>query len=191
MRYLSISCQRDPKNIFYHQRDVENYTGKVLIFLLFDKYEYTHGTLRSVILVSILILPFMQLFLCSSRFDWHNQSSFLENNFSEELASYGLLTQVFSDESKKAAFTGMALRILLSRNYGGKSLVSIKCHNLHSFKEGVIPLCNSIFKTRRISHLHGSAPFTVPLHSLFQSSKTDISDLSVQKCSWWSFLNMV
>ena len=57
----------------------------------------------------------------------------------------------------------MALRKLERRNYGGKSPVSIKYQNLHSFKEGVILLCQSILETRRISHLHGSALFTIPL----------------------------
>ena len=60
----------------------------------------------------------------------------------------------------------MALRILVRRNYGGKFLVSIKCHNLYSFKEGMILLCQSIFETRRITHLHVSALFTIPLRAL-------------------------
>ena len=49
------------------------------------------------------------------------------------------------------------------RNYGGKSPVSIKYENLYSFKKGVILLCQSILETRRISHLHGSVLFAVPL----------------------------
>ena len=57
----------------------------------------------------------------------------------------------------------MALRKLVRNSYGGKSPVSIKYENLHSFKEGVILLCQSILETRRISHLHGSALFTIPL----------------------------
>ena len=32
----------DPKNIFYYQRDAENYTDQVLNFLLFDRQEYIH-----------------------------------------------------------------------------------------------------------------------------------------------------
>ena len=59
----------------------------------------------------------------------------------------------------------MALRKLERRNYGRKSPVSIKYQNLHSFKEGMILLCQSILETRRISHLHGSALFTIPLKS--------------------------
>ena len=35
--------QRDPKNILYYQRNVENLTDQVLDFLLFDKDEYTDG----------------------------------------------------------------------------------------------------------------------------------------------------
>ena len=34
--------ETDPKNIFYYQRDVENYTDQVLNFLLFDRHEYIH-----------------------------------------------------------------------------------------------------------------------------------------------------
>ena len=58
--------------------------------------------------------------------------------------------------------------ILVKRNYGGKLLVSSKCHNLHSFKEGMIFLCQSIFEARQISHVHGSALFTIPLNALYQ-----------------------
>ena len=57
----------------------------------------------------------------------------------------------------------MALRKLVRGNYGGKSPVSIKYKNLHSFKEGVILLCQSTLETRRISHLHDSDLFTIPL----------------------------
>ena len=46
--------------------------------------------------------------------------------------------------------------------------MSSKCHNLHSFKEGMIFLCQSIFEARQISHLHGSALFTIPLNALYQ-----------------------
>ena len=52
---------------------------------------------------------------------------------------------------------------LVRRNYGGKLQVSIKYQNLHSFKEGMIHICQKILVTRQISHLHGSAPFTIPL----------------------------
>ena len=56
----------------------------------------------------------------------------------------------------------MALRKLKRRNYGGKSTVSIKYQNLHTFKEGLILLCQSILETS-ITHLHGSSHFTIPL----------------------------
>ena len=56
----------------------------------------------------------------------------------------------------------MALCKLERRNYGGKSPVSIKYQNLHTFKDGLIPLCQSILETR-ITHLHDSAHFTIPL----------------------------
>ena len=57
----------------------------------------------------------------------------------------------------------MALRKLGRRNYGGKSPVSIKYQNVHIFKEELILSCQSILETRRITHLHGSAHFTIPL----------------------------
>ena len=56
----------------------------------------------------------------------------------------------------------MTLRKLKRRNYGGKSRLSIKYQNLHTFKEGLILLCQSILETKRITHLHGSAHFTIP-----------------------------
>ena len=59
----------------------------------------------------------------------------------------------------------MALRILERRNYGGKWSLSNKYQNLHSFKEGLILSCQSILETRKITHLHGSAHFTIPLRS--------------------------
>ena len=59
----------------------------------------------------------------------------------------------------------MALCKLERINYGGKWLVSIEYQNLHSFKKGLILLCQSIFETRRITHLHGSAYFTIPLNA--------------------------
>ena len=59
----------------------------------------------------------------------------------------------------------MALRKLVRRSYDGKLPVSIKYQNLHTFKEGLILLCQSILETRRITHLHGSAHFTTPLNT--------------------------
>ena len=45
----------------------------------------------------------------------------------------------------------MVLRKLERRNHGRKSPVSIKYQNLRSFEEGLILLCQSILKTRRIT----------------------------------------
>ena len=39
---FDFALERDPKNIFYYQRDVENYTDQVLDFLLFGRHEYIH-----------------------------------------------------------------------------------------------------------------------------------------------------
>ena len=58
----------------------------------------------------------------------------------------------------------MALRELERRNYSGKSPVSIKYQNLHSFKKGLLFLCQIILETRIITHLHGSAHFTISLN---------------------------
>ena len=55
-KLIDLALDRDPKNIFFYQRDVENYTDQVLNFLLFDRQICTRGTLRSAILVSILML---------------------------------------------------------------------------------------------------------------------------------------
>ena len=66
----------------------------------------------------------------------------------------------------------MALRKLVRRNYGRKLPVSIKYQNRHSFKEGVILLCQSIIETRRISHLHGSAPIAIPLSIIHEMQKS-------------------
>ena len=56
----------------------------------------------------------------------------------------------------------MALRKLERRNDGRKwpARSNIK---ISSFKEGLILLCQSILKTRWITHLHGSAHFTISL----------------------------
>ena len=42
--------------------------------------------------------------------------------------------------------------------------MSIKHQNLHTFKEGLILLCQNILEMRKITHLHGSAHFTIPLN---------------------------
>ena len=39
---FDFALERDPKNIFYYQRDIENYTDQVLSFLLFDRHEHIH-----------------------------------------------------------------------------------------------------------------------------------------------------
>ena len=68
----------------------------------------------------------------------------------------------------------MVLGKLVRRNCGRKLPVSIKYQNVHSFKEGIIFLCQSILEMRRISHLHGSALFTIPYnpYNSLQSLKT-------------------
>ena len=39
---FDFALKRDPKNIFYCQCDVDNYTDQVLTFLFFDRHEYIH-----------------------------------------------------------------------------------------------------------------------------------------------------
>ena len=54
---FDFALDRDPKNIFYYHRDVENYTDQVLIFFyLIDMNIFTQRIFRSVVLVSILML---------------------------------------------------------------------------------------------------------------------------------------
>ena len=57
----------------------------------------------------------------------------------------------------------MALRKLERRTYDEMLPVSIKYKILHTFKEGLILLCQSILEKRRITNLHGSVHFTIPL----------------------------
>ena len=57
----------------------------------------------------------------------------------------------------------MAQRKLKRRNYGREWPVSIKYQNLHSFKEGLILLSQSIVELRGITYLHGFAHFAIPL----------------------------
>ena len=83
----------------------------------------------------------------------------------------------------------MALRKLERRNYGGKSPVIVKYQNLHSFKEGLILLCQSILEMRRITHLHASEHFTIPLSKF--SSNLQISLLvKINKVlrPWYSYI---
>ena len=72
----------------------------------------------------------------------------------------------------------MALRKLERRNYGRKWPVSIKYQNLHPFKEGLILLCQSILETR-ITHLHGSAHFTIPLRRIYNQDEKYLLSVSL------------
>ena len=75
----------------------------------------------------------------------------------------------------------MAQHKLVRSNYGGKSPVSPKYENLHSVKEGVILICQSILEIRRMSHLHGSPLFTIP-------SETDEENLCTFKIKFYRCL---
>ena len=40
IKHVRFALERNPRNIFYYQRDVKNYMDQVLSFLLFDRHEY-------------------------------------------------------------------------------------------------------------------------------------------------------
>lgn len=68
----------------------------------------------------------------------------------------------------------MPLHTLVRGTYGRRRRLNIKYYNLDSFKE-VILLCQSLFKTRRLSNWCSIAQFTVPL-TLMCPTKTRKSD---------------
>ena len=136
--------ERDPKNIFFYQRDVENYMDQTRFSVLYYMIDINIYTQNLSVCNSGQYI--YMLWVCSLRADWQNQFLFSENSFSEELASYWLLTLFCTFFSMRIrSLHWNALRKLIRRNYGRKSPVSIKYQNLTSFKKGVIPLCQSIF----------------------------------------------
>ena len=84
----------------------------------------------------------------------------------------------------------MALRKLERRNYGGKWPMSIKYQNLLSFKERLILLCQSILETRRITHLHGSARFTISLNSLILDFVAFFSKMVLNRQNFKVFVSL-
>ena len=85
----------------------------------------------------------------------------------------------------------MALRKLERINYRGKWPVSMKYQNLHSFKEGLILLCQSILETRRITHLRGSPHFTIALmkQAVKKKAKTKRNSRQKQKAKRNKLIN--
>ena len=69
------------------------------------------------------------------------------------------MSQVFSDVNQQPSLEWCYV------NLKGEIMVSIKYRNLHYFKEVLILLCQSVFETRKITHLHGLADFTIPLNA--------------------------
>ena len=157
---LQFCVRERSKNIFCYQRDVESCMDQVLDFLLFNRHEYIHTDSSSLILVSVFML---QVYVTFSLFFniWLTELILIFRETCFLLASNTLRRKFF--QIKKAAFTEMVLHRLVRRNYGGKLLVGNRYLNLHFFKEGMIHLCQSMLETRRISYLHGSALFTIPL----------------------------
>ena len=83
----------------------------------------------------------------SSKLDWGSYIISIAKTASKKI---GVLIR-----SMKFLFPEIALYLyemvrhkLVRRNYGGKRPVSIKYQNLHSFKEGMILLCQSILEKR-------------------------------------------
>ena len=82
----------------------------------------------------------------------------------------------------------MALRKLVRSSYGRKSPVSIKYENLHSFKEGVILLCQSILEARRISYLPGSAHFIISLRTSIRQNQINKTLRESFEAVWQIFI---
>ena len=122
-----LERERDPKNIFYYQRDVELYRSRP--YFLFDIHEYTHGIFQSEILVSIFLLRVYVTFPLFLQI-WITKSIFRG-------------TCVFF-WWKWAAITWMALR----------KQGEIMTENSLWMSNIIILLSQSILETRRISHLH-------------------------------------
>ena len=70
-------------------------------------------------------------------------------------------SQVFSNGNKQPSLEWRCVN--WKKKLWPKVASEIKYQNLNSFKEGLILLCQSVLETRRITHLHGSAHFTIPL----------------------------
>ena len=68
----------------------------------------------------------------------------------------------------------MALRTIAMRNSGEKLPVSMHCHNLHCFEEGVILLCRQSLKQDKY-HIHLAQLFTIPLIRLKTKNKQILS----------------
>ena len=163
---FDFTLERDPKKYFqllFLCREL--YGAGLPFFIIWLTWIYTHRIFQSVILASIFMLQVYIIFFVFQDLIDRIKSHF-QNSFSEERASYWLLILYVTSvlQWKWAAFTEMVLHKLVRRNYNGKLLVSIKYQHLHSFKERMIHLCQSILETRKISHLQGSTPFTVPLN---------------------------
>ena len=68
--------------------------------------------------------------------------------------------------------------------------VSIKYQNLHCFKEELILLYQSILETKSVTHLHGSAHFTIPLRYHFHIYRS-ASIITQFSCLFYLVFNSV
>ena len=94
------------------------------------------------------------------------------------------MSQVISKLNKQPSLEWLCVNLKGEIN-GKKWLVSIKYQNLYFFK-GLILLCQSVLETRTITHLYGSAHFTIPLTGLFFFThnvfKQVVNGKSLEKC---------
>ena len=97
---------RDPRNIFYYQHGIGNYTDQVLNFLLSHRHEYIHRIFQSVILVSILMGLFNFFFVLQYLID-RIHSYFQRIAFQRNLLLIGLqhsTSQVFPNVNKQPSW---------------------------------------------------------------------------------------
>ena len=138
---FDFALERHPKNIFYYHHDVENYRDQVLNFLyLIDMNIYTRNlpvcNSGQHTYATGLFNFFFVLQDLIDRIDFY----FQRITFQRNLLLIGFqhsTSQVFFDVNRQPS-------------------LEWRC-------KGLILLCQSIFEMRRITHLHGSAHFTIPL----------------------------
>ena len=137
--FFHLAFWRTLKNIFYYQRDVENYTNQVLNFLFFDRHVYIHTEfpvcnsgqhtyVTGLFNFFFVLQDWLTESIPISREQLFRGTCFL-------LASNIRVSQVFSDVNKQPSLEWNLQPSLKRRNYGGKWPMSIKYQNLHSFKE--------------------------------------------------------
>ena len=121
-------------------------------------------------------------FVLQDLIDWIN-AYFQRIDFQRTFLLIGFqhaTSQFFPDENRQPLWEWHCINLWVSNLVS--IAMSIKYENLHSFKNVVILLCHSILETR-ISHLPGSAHFTISLIPSF-FSKTGLAE------SWLVWKNL-